>query len=363
MRNWARHHNAARAAGLAGICALILALSPTATADVALSTTALSIEVSSDSGSAILEVPRADLVWDADAQVLSWNPGGAVQIADGGVNLAVLESLQFAIQRCGKINLSLSIRAGAADIDVVARSGLLEFPAVAAGAAEAQAFASFTLRDLDSDGSCVSGLPADGTGIFRAYYNGDPDSGTRFAHLIALISAGSGGTASAFQSSPTVGYGPIGCEVYSLATELAFTLSDNDRLTASTSFDLIPKPDTCSFDWDEESWPDGYDGDHDAGQPDQPGDGAPADQYVDPSADIAQSDDGASPSGQPDKPELADSSGDNPPNESQTLGASIGLDQLPGGGVALCGAGMLGFLPLMLLGLAAARSTHQRRFN
>jgi hypothetical protein len=363
MRNWEKHYKTARAAGLAGICALILALSPAATADVALSNPALTIEVSSDSGSAVLEVSRADLIWDADAQVLSWNPGGAVQIADGAVNLAVLESLQFAIQRCGKINLSMSMRAGAGEIDVVARSGLLEFPAVAAGEAEARAFASFTLRDLDSDGSRVSGMPGDGTGIFRAYYNGDADSGARFAHLIALISTGGGGTASAYQSSPTVGYSPIGCEVHGLAVELAFTLSDHDRLSASTSFDLIPKPDTCIFDWDEESDPEWSEEGSDPDQPDQYSGDAPSDQYVDPSTGTTPPSDDKSPSIPADKPEHVDSSNGNVPNDLQTLSESISLDQLPGGGVALCGAGALGFLPLMLLGLAAARSARPRRFN
>ena len=370
----------------AAIALCVIAIAPSATAEIVLSDPALTIEVSSSDGSAILEVPLADLIWDSDAQVLDWNPGQAIEFADqdGAVSLAVLESLQFDIERCGKIALSFNLRAGARDATVVVRSGLLEFPSIASDQAQARASAGFTLRDLDQDGSYLYGLPGDGTGACRAYYNGNPDFGARFAHLVAMISTGSGGTASASQSNPTVGYRSVGQEVQSCALELAFVISDHDRATVSASFDLAPDPDICGLDSDGDGVPDWLDGCPDNPELTQPGDdGCGAPSGDDDDGDDVEPDDQESPGDPIDDASPDDLPGGQPSSDdpraslgnSNSSGASGSsgaagsgddvyieqLDQLLGGGVAPCGAGIVSLLPVMILGLAGAKSGFGRR--
>lgn len=379
MLNRAKHRIIARNLVTIGACSLLTALIPSVAAEIVLSDPALSIEISSADGSAVLDVPSSDLVWDAGSERLYWNPGRAISFAEGAVTLAVLESVQFEIERCGKIGLNLTLRAGVREVVVAARSGLLEFPVVAADQAQARASASFTLRDLDSDGSYVYGLPANGTGIYRAYYNGDPGNGRRFAHLVALISAGSGGTASASQSSPTVGYSLVGREVGSLAIELVFALSDHDRLSASTYFDLLPDPAICGQDSDGDGWPDWLDGCPENPDLIQPGDnGCEAD---DGGGDILDPNDGSQPGSQPSDSNPSNEptpAGGSSPSGDKLSGSSPGIpganhagsgtvgdggdavlleqvDQLVGGIAAPCGMGAAGLLPVMMLGLCGLK--------
>ena len=375
------------------LCMAIVVLPSNSVAEIALGDPALSVEVSSSAGAAVFELPLDEMIWDPSAQALEWDSSSAVElISDEGATLAILESLSFGIKGCSGFALNLRIRAGADDLVVKARSGLLEFPAISADVAQARASAGFSLRDLNLDGAMLYGLEGDGTGAGRFYYNGVPGEGVRFAHLVSMIACGGGGNASASQSNPLVGYAALNREARSLCVEVAFVLSDHDRATASLQYDLEPGPADCGLDSDGDGLPDWLDGCPENPNLTQPGEygcddgpNIPGGGVLDPNG-VVEPRDPQSPS-EPDKdPSLSGDSpggdqlsGSGPGSPAFGEGGASGvsgipgssgdgetispqqIDQLLGGVGAPCGAGMVGLLPLMILGVSGLKAGFGRR--
>ena len=380
-------------------------------ADVAVSEVAVQIHADSASGSGSIDIGLESLVWDLETQSLWWEPDAAFSIVDPVTEavIATLESAELQISECSRIALSFQLLAGDSDTIVVFRTGLLSFDTIGSDVAEGRASASFTVRDLDGDGAVLLGEGGGGAGAFRAYYNGLAPDGTQFTHLVGLVSVGAGGTATGSQSDPTVGYRSVGAAVDDLSVEVAFALTAHDRVSVGTLFDIDPDPDDCAADADSDGLPDWLDGCPDDPDKVEPGDcgcgvaDADADEdgiadcddncpaVANPDQEDADGDgvgDDCDASAQPgeddssvepsEDPEAAEDGSDDPGNAGEELGphgfGSSGADaggqdpeergehvgEMLGGLGAMCGAGMLGFVPLTLLGLVGYRAAGRR---
>jgi len=372
MGFWANRTSIAASGLILGVVG-ILFIAPQATAEIAYPDVALRIEINSDAGAAVFEVALDDFAWDSGAQLLWWEAEEAIELIDPGseVLLATLESAEFEIVDCSKINLNLGLLAGTENVTVVASSGLLEFPAIPADSAEARASASLFVRDLDGDGVYIMGEGGDGTGACRAYYNGDAQEGVRFTHLVSLVSAGNGGSASGSQSAPPAGYLAVNQEVWSMELTAAFVLSANDRAAAACSYDFNPDPEACELDTDGDGLPDWLDGcpeDPDKFVPGDNGCGVP--EGEDPDDVVLDRDDEDSPADpvvqapQPrDRTGDDKLSGDEGDPRAEPVTDSVTEPQLTGDdfgrpldGIApSCGVGAVGMASLTCLGLAGCK--------
>jgi hypothetical protein len=373
-----------------------------ALADVTISEVAVQIQAESAAGSGAIDVGLESLVWDPATQSLWWEPDSGLSIVDPATDatIATLQSAELQISECSRMRLSFQLLAGDSDTTVVLRAGMLSFDRIGSDLAEGRASASFTLRDLNGDGAVLLGEGGGGEGVFRAYYNGLAPDGTRFAHLVGLVAVGAGGTASASQSDPAAGYRSVGAAVEDMSVEVAFVLTACDRVSGSTLFDIDPDPDDCAADADDDGIPDWADGCPDDPHKAQPGacgcgvadadgdDDGVADcedncpDVFNPDQDDADGDgvgdacdlspnsggDGSPggpgvQQGNPDESEDADAigfggsgaGGQDPEERVEQIGEFFG------GFAAPCGVGVVGFLPLTLLGLVGYRAAGHRR--
>jgi len=373
-----------------------------ALADVTISEVAVQIQAESASGSGAIDIGLESLVWDPATQSLWWEPDSGLSIVDPATDatIATLQSAELQISECSRMALSFQLLAGDSDTTVVLRAGMLSFDRIGSDVAEGRASASFTVRDLNGDGAVLLGEGGGGEGAFRAYYNGLAPDGTRFAHLVGLVSVGAGGTASASQSDPAAGYRSVGAAVDDMSVEAAFVLTACDRVTASTLFDIDPDPDDCAADADGDGIPDWADGcpdDPDKAQPgacgcgvaDVDGDEDGVADCEDNCPDVRNPDqEDADGDGVGDACDLSpNSDGDGSPADSEAQegdpdeaegadavgfgGSGAGgqdreeraeqIGEFFGGFAAPCGVGVVGFLPLTLLGLAGYRAAGHRR--
>lgn len=226
----------------------------------ALESQALSIEATSALGGATLHVSAAELSWDATGQRLFWSTTSRALVdAQSGATVATITLASFTLRSCSRIDLSLSVDAGAADTVITVRTGRLSFETIAAADAVGRATASLSISDRNNNGATLAGVGAPGTPVYRAWVNGGAAGGTLFSGLVGALSAGAGGNASAYQTDPQTGFRFVGAPVGDAAVELVFSLSAGDRGTASTMFDVDPNPAGCAADRDADGRPDWLD--------------------------------------------------------------------------------------------------------
>ena len=212
------------------------------------------ISVLSSTGSAEYQAWFEDGVWDPDDQTFSWALPEETDLIDSfnGQWLATLtDATVFArAAESGEIELNLGVISGPAPVDVIVDSPLVSLSeTIPSGYARGRASASITLTDGENDGAQIVGIPGDGTGIYRSYYNGFVLDGTRFTHLVGLISIEGGGTVTASQSDPVVGYRRIHQDVRDLSARIAFTITPLELAFATTTVGF-PEPPACLGDLD-----------------------------------------------------------------------------------------------------------------
>lgn len=246
--------------GLAA-CAAVL-LPARSAADIGVEGAFLEIEASSAAGAASLRIELEEAGWTGGSMSLSYQLPEALDLIDpdSGAVIARLRAAKLSMLRCGRIDLSFEADAGASLTEFRFRSGGLYFPQVESAAAEAKAKATFTIRDMDNNYAHLLGLGTPGTGAYFARFNGRGDGAPQFSNLVASAYISGGGTATAWQNDPPSGYRAAGASVESLSVDLGFTLTPNDRVTLSSSFDLIPDPSDCDADDDGDALPNWLDG-------------------------------------------------------------------------------------------------------
>ncbi|MBU0616285.1 MAG: hypothetical protein KKI02_01070, partial [Planctomycetes bacterium] len=214
-----------------------------------ISDTAFMIQASNDAGVGSYVATYSDGVWDPDDQTFEWSLPGQVELVDETTQQWVATLLNATIfvraTQLMEIELNVGVISGESLTTFAIGSPLLTFSsAVPASFAQGRADASLTVTDGLGDGATLTGLGPVGSGAYRSYYDGYLDEGTRFSHLVGLISVGPGGSATGSQADPLVGCRPIGEDLYDASTEVAFTLTPVDLAYAVTR-SRFPEPEPC----------------------------------------------------------------------------------------------------------------------
>ncbi len=180
--------------------------------------------------------------WVGDTYV--WQTDDRIEFTAGSDVLGVLnpnnEVSSFIYDNDPEVLLNFNVQAGATDTVFVITSALNTFPTIAnpLGAASA----AISLTDMNFDGATITaGGP--GGGIYRAFYNGTPATGTQFAELIGSFSVGPFGSLTMDERIPPgSGFSAIGVPVSSISSIVEFTLSAFDLASGTTTFTIIPAP-------------------------------------------------------------------------------------------------------------------------
>jgi hypothetical protein len=212
------------------------------------------IDATNDSGTGSYAVAFEDGVWDPDQQTFNWALSEQIDLYDEDTSAWVASLIDATVfvraVQLYAIELNIGVISGDTLTTFVVGSPLVSFAsAVPASFAQGRATASLTLTDGLGDGATLRGLGPVGSGVYRAFYNGYVPAGTRFTHLVGLISVGPGGTATGSQSDPLAGFRAVGTSVDDMSAEIAFTLTPFDLAFATTAFG-IPEPDPCYGDFD-----------------------------------------------------------------------------------------------------------------
>jgi hypothetical protein len=207
------------------------------------------IQATNDSGSGSYVAAFDDGVWDSEEQTFDWALAGQVDLYDEDTSEWVASLLGATLfvraAQIGEIELNIGVISGDSLTTFVVGSPLMRFSStIPETFAQGRATASLTLTDALGDGATLTGLGPVGSGIYRSYYNGYLSDGTRFTHLVGLISVGPGGTATGSQSDPLAGFRPIGESVDDISAEIAFTLTPADLAFATTVVG-VPEPEPC----------------------------------------------------------------------------------------------------------------------
>jgi hypothetical protein len=208
----------------------------------------LIVQASNDTGSGFYAVTFDEGEWDPNAQAFVWTLPVAIDICDETTGARVARLLDAEVFVRGaelcEVDVNICVLAGDSETTFVVGSPLLSLPTIPAEDAQGRATAAFTVTDTTCDYALLMGLGTPGTGAFRSYYNGYLSEGTRFAHLVGVVYVDNGGTASASQIDPSFGFRLLNEDLHDLSTEIAFTLTANDRACATTTSSM-PEPDVC----------------------------------------------------------------------------------------------------------------------
>lgn len=223
------------------------------------------ITASSDLGFAEYSAYFWDGVWDPEDLTFSWNLPSELELLDlqNGEWIATLTNAALFVRadRGGEIELSMGLISGLAVTDVSIGSPLVTLlKPIPAPQARGRASASITLTDGENNDAMIYGLTGDGRGIFLAFYNGYLSAGTRFSHLVGLIAIEGGGTVTASQSDPIVGYRPVDHVVRNVSAEIAFTVTPLELAFATTMLGFPePESEPCPGDLNGDGMVDVYD--------------------------------------------------------------------------------------------------------
>ncbi len=207
------------------------------------------IQATNDSGGGSYVATFDDGIWDPEQHTFDWALPGQVDLYDEVTSEWVASLLGATVfvrtAQVGEIELNIGVISGDSLTTFVVGSPLMCFSStIPETFAQGRATASLTLTDGFGDGATLTGLGPVGSGAYRSYYNGYLSEGTRFTHLVGLISVGPGGTATGSQSDPLAGFRPIGESVDDMSAEIAFTLTPVDLAFATTVFG-VPEPEPC----------------------------------------------------------------------------------------------------------------------
>lgn len=229
----------------------------TSVAVAEISPVVLTVRASNSQGAGEFQATLDTGWWDPNEARYTWNWSAApLEIRDPQTNVLIARVLDAFVQIRDEqeLQVNVGVEAGAVDTEFHIASAEVSFPIVVPEEfAECRAVATVSVTDTGGGPGSFAmavGVGPPGIGIFRAYYNGGPyTGGVLFSHLVGFVFAGSGGSASAFQADPPVGFRPVGADVWSLQTYSAFTLTPTDRCSLTT-FMGFAAPEWCPGDLD-----------------------------------------------------------------------------------------------------------------
>jgi len=185
------------------------------------------------------EVTSDELVYDEGTDTWKYDDDLGVDIVDGAHLVAALTSLHLTLvddPLLGvRISMNFAAEAGAAETTFAIRSGVVSFDTIAQEHAAAKASATFSVTDTNGDASAVlEAVGPPGQGMYIALYN---DASATFASLVAKVAvSGMGASAQATQVYPAYGFESIDDDLYNVSSEIGFTLTIEDLMSATTGY-------------------------------------------------------------------------------------------------------------------------------
>lgn len=231
----------------------MLAVAFAASASAQISDPVFKVTASSSLGSATFEANFADGTFSPATGIFTWtnpskidliDPGNGNYIASIKGNTTIRTKLEadFGYQ----VDFGYLLDAGPATTKFSIVSSQLSFSTLATP--EGRATTVMGVTDNDGNGATLTPTLA-GPGAFLAQYNGLAPGGTTFATLLkSPIVAGPGGSMSASDAEPPVGFlKPIGVPVSSLSGLMEFTVTANDSASGQSNFRVLPEPSTLAL--------------------------------------------------------------------------------------------------------------------
>ncbi|MGD8451263.1 MAG: hypothetical protein PVJ57_05540 [Phycisphaerae bacterium] len=228
-----------------GVCALLVAVVPTATAD--LSDALFCFEVCNDDGcEAYCEImsddPRGH--WEGSVWILDQN----IEFISGRDE--VIATLYTDFEGYGTtlgfnddpaVSLGFALQAEDSDTEFTISSAMLSFPEISN--AEGQASAAFTLMRFNEIGPAVLGGLCPEGGAYLAQYNGFVPNGTTFADEVNQIVVPQDEFLTAVDVEVPGGgmFAPIGT-ASDMSIQFHFSLTANDFASGSGNFTITPEP-------------------------------------------------------------------------------------------------------------------------
>jgi hypothetical protein len=227
---------------------LVICLAGAGIAAADISNVIFHFEAENAGGSGSFEATSNLLSFNPVTGVYSWGSMAPMDLVDPNTHnvIATLRSVNLAIvDQPGllpRITMNWSAAAGGSLTTFNVFSALVSYSTIPA--AQGKATVSLSATDQTGDGVTLSGLdPQHGLGIYTAKYNGaNPGEGTMFSNLLSLVAAGPGGTGQGSQNDPSVGFRPIGADVFSMTITDGFTLTAGDLMSGNNSFVVLPEP-------------------------------------------------------------------------------------------------------------------------
>jgi hypothetical protein len=230
--------------------AVAAGLLSTWTASASILDPVLVLHASNATGAASLTVHFSDLTYDPTQHTYGLSLSSPTPLTDPDSGLiATLVQLNLTIcqdvANNPRIVTNWTLDAGSSLTTVSLLSGTVGFaPQIPAGNAHARASASFTLYDLDYNGSAaLHAFPPPGNGMYHAFYNSETRT---FASLVNAmgIEGGPGAVVTAFQNYPPAGFFTLTDALNNFDGTSGFTLTAGDEMSANTNFVfyMVPEP-------------------------------------------------------------------------------------------------------------------------
>jgi len=241
--------------GAALVCVVGLAVG---SASASISNVIFKVRAESSLGSAEIEFLSSELT-QGPAGTFNWNlndSGGWVDLMDGPNVIASLQEASTTIVETPpnasvpyRVRTGFVVVAGSETTTFTITSALLGTPTIDDSVAQVRTFANLTLTDgPGGNGSELVGLAADGSGSYTGNYNGLAPGGVTFASLISgLVISPGGGSASASEAQPNVGFQLTGADVASISNGWKFSVTAGDNVSGNGTMLLLPEPATLAL--------------------------------------------------------------------------------------------------------------------
>jgi MYXO-CTERM domain-containing protein len=238
---------------LAWVLSVGLLLAPVVANAGNISNVIFRIDATNTVGSGYLEFTSDLLSYQPATNQWVWTTGMSDIVTGGGDVIATLDSATLklvkdpVVTKPYYIELGFTLHAGVSDTDFQITSALIDFPTLQPGQLQppdggGRATASLTATDVNGDGVTLMPEGSNGSGAYRAEYDGWAPGGITFASLVGEMTFGPGGSGNASQSYPGTGYAPINDPVYDMSAVLAFNLTYGDSASGTTTYRILPEP-------------------------------------------------------------------------------------------------------------------------
>lgn len=216
---------------------------PTASAAPGFADQVLSVSVTDATGrSGVLIIPRSAAVYDGIAQTLQYtlpSPAAILDSFSGGVIATVTSATAYARMYPPRVTLDIVVEAGAYESYLTIAGPWVGFPVISADVGRMNAYAGFTVRDLNWNGARLASLGLPGSGAFRANVDGLAPDGFQLTQLVNQLIVSADGTVSGWQNDPPQGTRSVFRVASDASVLMAFSLTAGDRATCSGRLSLF----------------------------------------------------------------------------------------------------------------------------